>query len=155
MQLFELNLLKASQYFGRVLFNQIDADIGIQQVTDHSNTLQSRSCVCSGCSRPFAMKSSENCSSDAIHCPHESSIGSKMILFPCLEIITSLPGNLNSLGNRTACERPFWKSFAVAMMLRSWKNIYKKYIQKVYIMCGFWSNEKEGMELQISFCQTY
>lgn len=33
MQLFELNLLNAGQYFRRVLFNQVNADSGIQQVT--------------------------------------------------------------------------------------------------------------------------
>jgi hypothetical protein len=41
-------------------FDQVNAELGIEQISRHSNTLQSLSCASFCCSRPSSIKSSEN-----------------------------------------------------------------------------------------------
>src|SRR6266480_3445568 len=93
-----------------------DDGVRVEQVLHEPKIfLKSRVSVGGGASFTAAMKSSSNVPTTASSQSHVSATGSRMILFPCCVIRTSLPSTRKRFGSLTACERPDQKTLAVSM----------------------------------------
>src|SRR4030042_3402716 len=102
--------LEVTKDFFRLLFNKVDADVGVEHIA-HQNA--SRFCIL-GCLRS-SIKSGLNLSRLSTKTSHEPLAGISTTTLPDFLMNTWSSLNLNSLGRRTAWLWPFRNNFAVFM----------------------------------------
>src|SRR6185437_10136640 len=112
-----------------IVTQQSDNRVGVEQIPHHGKSLSSsgRSCCGTG-SLMASMTSSSIFPTRASSQAQSPATGSRITVLPRLRMRTSLPSKRNSLGRRTACERPDQKSFAVAVAMSRLSARYQKYI---------------------------